>query len=251
MKARSQSSSTRTKLSRQSETGLTCTYASILAELRRLGTKKNVEGMAHFGIVAKNVYGVSKPKLDSLARRIGKDHKLALELWDSGVHDAKILAGMIDEPAKVSAAQMNRWVRDFDNWDTCDGTCCHLFVFAGAAWNRALEWTKHSGEFQKRAGFALIAYLAYRDKRATDAQFKSVLPVLLRESCDDRNFVRKAVNWALRNIGKRNPALNRASIATAKKMKKLDSRAARWIAADALRELKSDSVQARLRRKKK
>jgi 3-methyladenine DNA glycosylase AlkD len=156
---------------------------------------------------------------------------------------------MIDEPAKVTAAQMNRWVRDFDNWDTCDGTCCHLFVFADAAWNRAVEWTRHSHEFQKRAGFALIAYLAYRDKQATDAQFKKMLPILLREAHDDRNFVRKAVNWALRNIGKRNLALNRAAVRTAEKMKKLDSRAARWIAADALRELKSDAVQARLRGK--
>jgi 3-methyladenine DNA glycosylase AlkD len=205
--------------------------------------------MARFGIVAKNVYGVSKPKMDILARRIGKDHELALALWDSGVHDAKILAGMIDEPGKVTTAQMNRWVRDFDNWDTCDGTCCHLFVFADDAWNRAVEWTKRSHEFQKRAGFALIAYLAYRDKHATDAQFKKILPILLREAHDGRNFVRKAVNWALRNIGKRNLVLNRAAIEMAEKMKKLDSRAARWIAADALRELKSDAVQARLRRK--
>jgi 3-methyladenine DNA glycosylase AlkD len=206
--------------------------------------------MARFGIIAKNVYGVSKPKMDILARHIGKDHNLALQLWDSGVHDAKILAGMIDEPAKVTAAQMNRWVRDFDNWDTCDGTCCHLFVFADAAWNRAARWTKRSHEFQKRAGFALIAYLAYRDKQATDAQFKKILPILLREAHDDRNFVRKAVNWALRNIGKRNLALNHSAIETAEKMKNLDSRSARWIAADALRELKSDAVQARLRRKK-
>lgn len=254
MKGRSPSSSTQTKRSRhthvETRTGSTWTCAGCLAELRRLGTKRNVEGMARFGIVAENVYGVSKPKMDIIARRIGKDHKLALELWDSGVHDAKILAGMIDEPAKVTSAQMNRWVRDFDNWDTCDGTCCHLFVFAGAAWNRAVEWTKRSGEFQKRAGFALIAYLAYRDKQATDAQFKKILPILLREAHDDRNFVRKAVNWALRNVGKRNLALNRAAIETAEKMKRLDSRAARWIAADALRELKSEAVQARLRGRK-
>ena len=250
MKARSQSSLTRTKRSRQMQTGSAWTCAAILAELRKLGEKRNVEGMARFGIVAKSVYGVSKPKLDILARRIGKDHNLALELWESGVHDAKILAGMIDEPTKVTAAQMNRWVRDFDNWDTCDGTCCHLFVFADAAWDRAMEWTKRSGEFQKRAGFALIAYLAYRDKQATDTLFRKTLPILLREAHDERNFVRKAINWALRNIGKRNLALNRTTIQTAEKIKKLDSRAARWIAADALRELKSDAVQSRLRQKK-
>lgn len=206
--------------------------------------------MAHFGIVAKHVYGVAKPKMDVLAKRIGRSHELALALWDTGVHDARILAGMIDEPAKVSAAQMNRWVRDFDNWDVCDGTCCHLFVFAAPAWDRAIEWTKRSAEFEKRAGFALIAYLAYRDKQAPDTQYEKMLPVLLREAHDDRNFVRKAVNWALRNIGKRNLALNRAAIRSAEKMKKLDSRAARWIAADALRELNSDAVQARLRNKR-
>jgi 3-methyladenine DNA glycosylase AlkD len=250
MKARSQSFSIRKKRSRQTHAGEAWTSPACLAALRKLGKKRNVEGMARFGIIAKNVYGVSKPKMDILARRIGKDHNLALALWDSGVHDAKILAGMIDEPTKVTAAQMNRWVRDFDNWDLCDGTCCHLFVFAHAAWDRAVEWTKRPGEFQKRAGFALIAYLAYRDKRATDAQFKKILPVLLREARDERNFVRKAVNWALRNIGKRNLALNRAAIETAERMRKLDSRAARWIAADALRELKSDAVQSRLRRKK-
>jgi len=206
--------------------------------------------MAHFGIVAKEAYGVAKPKMDELARRIGRDHQLALNLWDTGVHDAKILAGMIDDPAKVTAAQMNRWARDFDNWDVCDGTCCHLFVFADPAWDRAREWTKRTAEFEKRAGFALLAYLAYRDKTAKDAQYERMLPVLLREAHDDRNFVRKAVNWALRNIGKRNLQLNRAAIQTAEAMKRMDSRAARWIAADALRELRSKSAQNRLRRKK-
>ena len=188
--------------------------------------------------------------MDELARRIGRDHNLALELWESRVHDARILAGMIDEPAKVREAQMNRWVRDFDNWDVCDGTCCHLFVFAEPAWDCAVKWSRRSAEFQKRAGFALFAYLAYRDKTAKDARFRKILPILLREAHDDRNFVRKGINWALRNIGKRNLALNSAAIGTAKKMKRMDSRAARWIAADALRELKGDAVQVRLRRKK-
>jgi 3-methyladenine DNA glycosylase AlkD len=248
MKAQSQSSSTQKKHSSPSQEKWTC--ESAVAELRKLGEKRNVEGMAHFGIVAQNVYGVAKPKMDVLAKRIGRDHNLALELWNSGVHDARILAGMIDEPAKVTAAQMNRWVRDFDNWDVCDGTCCHLFVFTDAAWDCAVKWTKRAAEFEKRAGFALVAYLAYRDKTAKDAQFKKIFPILLREAHDDRNFVRKAVNWALRNIGKRNLVLNRAAIQTAEKMKKIDSRAARWIAADALRELQSDAVQARLQRKK-
>jgi len=246
MKARSRSSSIPKKRSDLPRENWTCERA--LAELRRLGEKRNVDGMAHFGIVAKIVYGVAKPKMDELARRIGRDHELALDLWSTGVHDARILAGMIDEPAKVTDEQMNRWMRDFDNWDVCDGTCCHLFVFAEPAWDRAIEWTKRTAEFEKRAGFALLAYLAYRDKNASDALYKKLLPILLREAHDDRNFVRKAVNWALRNIGKRNLNLNRAAIQAAERMQRIDSRAARWIAADALRELKSEAVQNRLRK---
>jgi len=221
----------------------------IVAELRRLGTKRNVEGMARYGIRAKKVFGVSKPKLDALARKIGKNHALGMELWYTGIQDARILAGLISEPGKVTATQMELWVRGFDNWDSCDGTCCHLFVFAKDAWPKAFVWTKRKDEFQKRGGFALAAYLAYRDKAATDAKYLSFLKLIEREADDERNFVRKAVNWALRNIGKRNLRLNRAAIATARRIRKKDSRAARWIAADALRELQSEAVLVRLRGK--
>ncbi len=223
----------------------------VTAELRRLGTKRNVEGMARYGIRAKKVFGVSKPKLDALAKNIGKNHALGLELWSTGIQDAKILAGLICEPEKVTGAQMELWVRDFDNWDSCDGTCCHLFVFADAAWEKAFAWTKRKEEFQKRGGFALAAYLAYRDKIASNARYLKFLKVIEREAGDERNFVRKAVNWALRNIGKRNVRLNRAAIATAKRLRQKESRAARWIAADALRELEGEAVQARLRGKGK
>ncbi len=205
--------------------------------------------MARFGIRAKVVYGVAKPKMDVLAKRIGRDHGLALALWDSGVHDARILAGMIDEPARVTASQMERWVRDFDNWDVCDGTCCHLFVFAKAAWPTAVAWTKRREEYVKRAGFALLAYLAYRDKTASDPKFLRILPILHQEARDERHFVKKAVNWALRNIGKRNPRLNREAIRCGERIQRQGSRSARWIAADALRELRSESVQRRLRKK--
>ena len=205
--------------------------------------------MARFGIRAKHVYGVAKPEMDEIARKIGKDHNLALELWATGVHDARILAGMLDESARVTGAQMEHWVRDFDNWDVCDGTCCHLFVFAAPAWNKAKVWSNRKAEFVKRAGFALMAYLAYRDKSAADAKFLKLLPIIRREAADERNFVRKAVNWALRNIGKRNLRLNREAIRVAGKIRQQDSRAARWIAGDALRELKSAAVQTRLRRK--
>ena len=250
MKGRSRSSSIRTKRSDKSARA-EWSIGSIVGELRRLGTKRNVEGMARYGIRADKVFGVSKPKLDALARKIGKNHALGLELWSTGIQDAKILAGLISEPGKVTASQMELWVRDFDNWDNCDGTCCHLFVLARPAWPKAFAWTKRKEEFQKRGGFALAAYLAYRDKSANDGKYLSFLKVIEREADDDRNFVRKAVNWALRNIGKRNRRLNRAAIATARRLRKRESRAARWIAADALRELEGEAVQARLRGKER
>jgi 3-methyladenine DNA glycosylase AlkD len=253
MKARSRSSLTPTKRSKRNPVRQVhrekWNCARALRELRCLGEQRNIDGMARYGIRAKVVYGVAKPKMDELVRRIGRDHQLALELWDTGVHDARILAGMIDVAAQVTSKQMNRWVRDFDNWDVCDGTCCHLFVSAEAAWNKAIEWSARNEEFIKRAGFALMAYLAYRDKTAADAKFSRLLPMIAREAYDERNFVRKAVNWALRNIGKRNLRLNRAAIREAEKIRRQNSRTARWIAADALRELKSEAVQARLRRK--
>ena len=252
MRAPSPSFSTPTMRSKRGTVGRmagTLTCADALEELRALGEKRNVNGMAHFGIRAKIAYGVAKPKMDALASRIRKDHQLALELWSSGVHDARILAGMMDIPEEVTAAQMDRWVRDFDNWDVCDGTCCHLFVFAAPAWKKAIQWSRRKEEFIKRAGFALMAYLAYRDKQATDAQFQRLFSLIEREAYDERTFVRKAVNWALRNIGKRNLRLNREAIRSAERIRHQDTRSARWIAADALRELKSDAVQARLRRK--
>jgi 3-methyladenine DNA glycosylase AlkD len=253
MKARSRSSSIPTKRFKGKFTPKKQTEqwdcALVLRELRAIGEQRNIDGMARFGIRAKVVYGVAKPKMDELARRIGRNHDLSLELWATGVHDARILAGMIDEPDQVTASQMERWVRDFDNWDVCDGTCCHLFVFAKPAWAKAVEWSRRKREFEKRAGFALMAYLAYRDKSAPDGKYQRLLPVIRREAHDERNFVRKAVNWALRNIGKRNVRLNREAIRAAERIRRQTSRAARWIAADALRELRSAAVQGRLQRK--
>jgi 3-methyladenine DNA glycosylase AlkD len=220
-----------------------------VGQLRRHGRKRNIEGMARYGIRAKIVYGVSKPRMDVLARKIGRNHELALRLWDTGIHDARILAGMIEDPECVTSRQMDRWVRYFDNWDVCDGTCCHLFVFARPAWAKAYAWSKRRKEFEKRAGFALAAYLAYRDKHAPDAKYRRFLKVIEREAWDERNFVKKAVNWALRNIGKRNVRLNRAAIATAKRIHRSGPAAARWIAGDALRELQGEAVQRRLRAK--
>ena len=252
MKGRLQSSSIQTKRSkrpRKNKNSSVWTCQRCLTQLRRLGSKKNVQGMARFGIRARKVYGVAKPKMDTLAKRIGKSHQLALQLWDSAVHDARILAGLVDEARYTTAAQMDRWVRDFDNWDVCDGTCCHLFTFAGPAWQKAIQWSGRKAEFQKRAGFALMAYLAVHDKNAVHSKYLRLLPIIRREASDERNFVRKAVNWALRQIGKRNIELNSAAIREAQRIGKMHSRAARWIARDALRELRSEAVQRRLRGK--
>ena len=227
------------------------TVESALRQLERHGKKRNVEGMARFGIRAKLVYGVSKPKLDEIVKRIGKNHALGLALWETGIHDARLLGMLISRPEEVTKEQMERWVRDFDNWDVCDGTCCHLFAETKPAWKKAFEWSNRKKEFEKRAGFALAAYLAVHDKAAADAPFLKYLRVIEREAWDDRNFVRKAVNWALRNIGKRNLRLNREAIRSAERIRKERTRAGRWIAADALRELRSEAVQQRLGRKRK
>jgi 3-methyladenine DNA glycosylase AlkD len=184
-----------------------------------------------------------------LAGSIGKDHALAQQLQATSNHEARILAALIDDPAKVTEAQMERWARDFDAWDVVDGTCCYLFAFAAPAWKKAIEWSRRREEFVKRAGFVLMAYFAYKDKAAPDSRFHRLLAIVRREANDERHFVKKGVNWALRNIGKRNRALNRAAIRTGLEIRALDSPAARWIASDALRELRSRAVQERLRRK--
>jgi len=256
MKGRSQSSSIPTKRSKRlgSKTKVkpltVWTVRRAVAELRRHGSQRNVEGMAHFGIRTADVYGVSKPKLDKIARDIGRNHDLGLRLWETGNHDARLLGVLISESHRVTDKQMERWVKDFDNWDVCDGTCCHLFAHAAPAWKKTLAWTSRKSEFEKRAGFAMAAYLAIHDKTASDKRFEPILKAIEREAWDERNFVRKAVNWALRNIGKRNQRLNRRAIASAERIQKRGTRAGRWIAADALRELKSEAVQTRLKRKR-
>lgn len=205
--------------------------------------------MAYFGVNVSKTYGISAPVLHRFARHIGKDQQLAELLWSSGAHEAKILAALISEPAKITSAQMERWVRGFDSWDVVDSACCYLYAYAKPAWEKIYAWSSRRPEFEKRAAFSLAAYLSYKDKEANDAKFEQFLPVIDREAHDERNFVRKAVNWALRNIGKRNLRLNQAAIRAAERIRQQDSRSARWIAADALRELKSEAVQSRLRRK--
>ena len=223
-------------------------YSEILDGLKALSDPKAVEGMARFGINPENTYGVSIPNLRKIAKELGTDHQLAQELWSSGVHEAKILASMIDDPEEVTEVQMERWVKGFDSWDVCDQCCSNLFDKTALAYQKAIEWSAREEEFVKRAGFVLMATLAVHDKKAEDRAFLQFLPVIKRESTDARNFVKKALNWALRQIGKRNIVLNTKAIETAKEIRELETRSAQWIAADALRELTSEKIQTRLLR---
>lgn len=222
----------------------------ILDRLKSLSNPKALEGMAKFGINPKNTFGVSIPTLREMAKEIGVDHVLAHQLWSSGFHEARILASMIDDPKMVSEAQMESWVQDFDSWDVCDQCCSNLFDKTEFAFQKAMKWSRRSEEFVKRAGFVLMATLAVHAKRAKDEEFMKFLSLIKRESVDKRNFVKKAVNWALRQMGKRNLKLNKAAIEVAKEIQRLDSKSAKWIASDALRELSSPAVQKRLREKK-
>jgi len=223
---------------------------SLLKRLQLLGDPKAAQGMARFGIVSKKVLGVSAVSLRKLAREIGKDHELAAKLWTRGVLEARLLAALTDEPHKVTEKQMERWVKDFDNWAVCDTCCSVLFDKTPLAWRKAAEWSRRKEEFVKRAGYALMAALAVHDKAADDRRFAKFLPPIKRGSTDERNFVKKAVNWALRQIGKRNLKLNKLAIKMANDIHAIDSPGTRWIASDALRELTSAAVQRRLRRKK-
>jgi 3-methyladenine DNA glycosylase AlkD len=225
------------------------TIKQILSRLESLGDPKNVAGMARYGIVTKKAFGVSAPALRAIAKEVGHNHELALKLWATEIYDARILAAFIDDPKLTTEVQMERWVKDFDNWAICDGCCIHLFRKTPFAWKKAVVWSNRKEEFVKRAGFALMATLAVHDKEADDKKFLQFLPIIKRASTDERNGVKKAVNWALRQIGKRNIALNKSAIQTAKEIKKIDSTAARWIASDALRELQSKAVQKRLKNK--
>jgi 3-methyladenine DNA glycosylase AlkD len=220
----------------------------VLDELRSRSDRAALEGMARYGInTARAVGGWRLPDLQALARRIGRDHRLAAQLWRSGIHEARLLAAMVDDPAEVTEDQMEAWASEFDSWDVVDGVCCWLFDRTSLAWAKAVEWSGREEEFVKRAGFVLMACLSVHDKQAADEAFQLLLPVIEREAGDPRNFVRKAVSWALRGIGKRNRTLNRRAVATARRIQRTGQRSAQWVASDALRELTSEKAQARLR----
>lgn len=212
-------------------------YREVLRELRRLGNPADAAGMGRFGINTETALGIRIPELRRLAKSLGKNHSLAGELWRSGLHEARILAGMIDDPRQVTIDQMEQWAAAFNSWDLCDQVCMNLFDRTPDAWDKALEWSERDEEFVKRAGFALMACLAWHDKKATDEPFAPFFPAIARAADDPRNFVKKAVNWALRQIGKRNASLCRQAIATGRAIAKQPSRSAQWIARDALQEL--------------
>jgi 3-methyladenine DNA glycosylase AlkD len=225
----------------------------ILAELNRRGSARNVDGMARYGIMVANgkIFGVSVGTLRDLGKRLGRDHALAAALWDTEWYEARMLAAFVDEPARVTPAQMERWCRDFDNWAICDHCCFHLFDKTPHAWTKITQWAKRKPEFERRAAFALIASLGVHDKQADDSSFSRCLPMIERAATDNRNFVKKGVSWALRVVGRRSPALHARSVALAKRLAaSKTSSSSRWIGNDALRDLSKPAVLKRLAAKR-
>jgi 3-methyladenine DNA glycosylase AlkD len=222
-------------------------YQDIIQELESLSKPEDIKGMARFGINSKKAFGVKIPELRRMSKKAGKNHEIAEKLWDAGYNETKILASLIEDPKKVKEDQMEKWVIGFNSWDICDQCCNNLFYKTPFAYKKIFEWSERKEEFIKRAAFTLIAVLAVHDKKATDNKFKQFYTLIIRESTDNRNYVKKAVNWALRQIGKRNKNLNNESIKIAEEIQKIDAKSAKWIAADTLRELKSEKVQKRLK----
>lgn len=220
----------------------------ILEILKSKANQENVAGMARYGIKPEKNYGVCTPILFEIAKRVKYDHELAQRLWESGIRDARLVACFMDDPDKVTEQQMDDWVLDFNSWDVCDGCCLHLFSWSKGAHKKAREWSKCKEEYVKRAGYVMMATLAVHDKAAPDEKFRAYFSLIVRGATDERNYVKKAVNWALRQIGKRNLVLNKEAIALAKQIHKIDSKSAKWIATDALRELTSEKTQQRLKK---
>lgn len=225
--------------------------AAILRELHALSRPQNLPGMARYGINTARALGVSIPELRRIAKRAGRDHALAGKLWASRVHEARILAGMVEDPALVTGEQMDQWAAAVDSWDLCDQLCANLFEKTPVAWGKAVEWSSAAGEFKKRAAFSLMARLAVSDKPAADSEFEKLLPIIMREAADDRNAVRKALCWALRQIGKRSLAFNARAVETARGLKEMDSKSARRTASAALRELQDEAVAERIRERER
>ena len=218
----------------------------LIEALRGMASPRDLDGMARFGINTERALGIPVTTLRTMAKDLGRDHTLAGELWDSGIHEARLLATLVDEPTAVTGEQMEAWAGDFDSWDLCDQCCMNRFWRTQQVTEKVSEWAKRDEEFVKRAAFALMARLATKKAKSSDELLESFLPIIERSADDDRNFVRKGVNWALRQIGKSNRHLNAQAIQSAERIRAQDTKSARWIANDALRELTSDKVQARL-----
>ncbi|MBD3155511.1 MAG: DNA alkylation repair protein [Candidatus Aenigmarchaeota archaeon] len=218
----------------------------VIKELKKKSNQKDKEGMARFGIETNKALGVRVWELRKMAKEIGKDHDLALDLWGTDIHEARMLATMVDDPKEVTEKQMDEWVSDFNSWDICDQCCGNLFDKTPYLHKKILEWTKDEQEFVRRAGFVLIATSAVHRKDWEDKDFERYFSLIEKYSDDNRNFVKKAVNWSLRQVGKRNKTLNKKCVSLAKKIQKRESKSAKWIARDAIRELESENVQKRL-----
>jgi 3-methyladenine DNA glycosylase AlkD len=223
---------------------------NIVSELKSLTSQKYLNDMIRVGINTDTALGVSIYEIRSYAKKIKKDHILAQQLWDTRIHEARHLACLIDIPDVVTNEQMEKWVKDFNSWDLCDQCCCNLFDKTKYAYTKAKEWSHRQEEFVKRAGFVLMCALAVHDKKAKDDQFEQFYSIIIEQSIDDRKYVKKSVSWALRQIGKRNKSLNMKSIEITKEIEKIDTKSARWIAKDALRELTSERIQKRFQMKK-
>jgi 3-methyladenine DNA glycosylase AlkD len=218
----------------------------VLEQLKAKARPGDLAGMAQYGMATGKRLGVRVPEMRKIAKQVGKDHQLALALWQTGIAEARILASMVDRPGEVSEEQMEAWVRDLDSWDVCDQLCTNLLDKTPLAWRKAREWAQREQEFVKRAAYALIACLAWHDKTAPDRAFVDLMPVIVAGATDGRNYVKKAVNWALRHIGKRNPRLHAVALQTAQQLSEMDTPPARWIAAQAVRDLHSEATQRRL-----
>ena len=226
------------------------TVASVIAWLEKNGSRKAAKSLERYGLPSDNAYGISVGALQKYAKTIGTDHELALKLWKSGSLDARILASFLGDPERLTLAQMNAWCRDFDNWGTTDTACFKLFDRTPLAWKVVPKWVKQKGEFQKRAGFVMMACLAQHDKTTPDAPFLKFLPMIAKDACDDRNFVKKGVSWALRGIGHRSAALHDASMELATRLSKSDNATERWLGKDVLRDITRPLVRNKVRKKR-
>lgn len=222
-------------------------YKEVMGHLKSMGNKKDLEGMKRFGINTEKAYGISVTSLRKFAKKIGKNHELAKQLWSSGIHEARLLSCIIEEPEKVSEDQMNNMVKDLNSWDLVDISCNEVFRKLPFAYKKCFELSSRKEEFVKRTAFSLMAYFAWNDRKISNEDLMNFFPVIKRESTDNRNFVKKAVNWALRQIGKKNKKLNKEAIKVAKEIQKIDSKAAKWITSGALKELTDKKILERLK----